>query len=231
MRQQSKGLNWRGDGVILFLDVQTDVSGNPSFCICIQLQGKHFCAFYQCSAWDHYICNSLCSLSAPIGLNIREVSPQVWMNLWPFAKHTEILLLRIIIESTSLQGEEEITGANFFAKPQHENSGHPGSLSCSDHWVSSMFQRFPVQMDLAIRNTYTQTGSLLPLLKQRDAKTLSMTTDNLVPNLWTARFPLETQVNHFPFSWHSTMSCSLRRWPCYYWLPSLTLIIIISLIG
>lgn len=106
-----------GGRVIPFLGVQIAVTGNPSFCICIRLQGKHFCAFYECSAWDHYICNSLCSVSAPIGLNIREVSPQVWMNLWPFAKHAEILLLRIITELTSLQGEEEITGANFFAKP------------------------------------------------------------------------------------------------------------------
>lgn len=119
MRQQSKGLNSVCMCVMVIpcLDVHIGVSGNPSFCICIWLQGKHFAAFYPCSTWDHYICNSLCSMSAPIGLNIREVSPQVGMNLWPFAKHTEILLLRIITELTSLQGEEEITGANSFAKP------------------------------------------------------------------------------------------------------------------
>lgn len=38
------------------------------------------------------------------------------MNLWPLAKHAEILFLRIITELNSLQGEEEIAGANFFCQ-------------------------------------------------------------------------------------------------------------------
>lgn len=75
-----------------------------------------------------------------------------------------------------------------------------------------MFQQFPEQMDLAIRNKHIQAEVLLPLLKETETKTYHdyrQSTTELVD--CSARFPLETQVNHFPFSWHSAVICSLRH--------------------
>lgn len=118
MRRERLDLIWRAGRMTPVLDAQVAGTGSPFFFFFFFIhknKNKYFYAFYQCCTWDHSICNSLCTPSAPIVLNVGEVSPQVWMNLWLFAKHAGILLLRIITELTSLEGGEEITRANSFS--------------------------------------------------------------------------------------------------------------------
>lgn len=133
MRRERLDLIWRAGRMIPLLDAQVETQADL-FCICIQCKSKYFYAFYQCCTWDHSICNSLCTPSASIGLNVREVSPQVWMNLWLFAKHAGILLLRIITELTSL--ERKLQETILFRRAS--------VWELRTSWVSFLLPRFPL---------------------------------------------------------------------------------------